>query len=248
MIRSLIAGVALLKGIVDAASFIALGDSWGTYGREGLEIAAAANNITVDNICESGTTTADWAKDAYLVKVEDALERNPLATHLMIINGGNDAQAQLPLNGNMDDVVASCIENESRTLNAIFAKRPDLKVVRFGYDVFSWDKSIVCRTLATALLSGENPCVGGPQNISCLNNYQQRLHYEFSDQMDKLYEGVTSLNLLGTLQAADGLAGASIGSPNNDFYTAGNYFRSDCIHLTTPGFEIVYTALMDRLP
>jgi len=237
-----------LIGMASGAQMIAFGDSWLTVGRAGLATIAAERGVTLDNIGVSGTTTTYWSSDANIRKITEALERSPEAEYMLIVNGGNDAQGDLPLNGNMDDLIKKMSANEAKTLDAIFAVRPNIKVVQYGYDVFAWDRNVICRALGTTLLSGEQPCNGGISNASCVNEYQARLHFEFVEGMSEQYTQVTSVNLLGTLQADANITGAAIGQPNNDFYTPGSYFALDCIHLTTPGYEILYGALFDRLP
>lgn len=239
-----------ISGTASAADIVAFGDSWLTVGRSEFAQIATERGLTVDNIAVGGTTTTYWAQDSNIAKVEAALDRNPDAHTVVIANGGNDAQSTLPFGGSMEQLVESLSTNTRKTLAAVFAKRPDISVVQSGYDLWAWDKSILCRTLGTALLSGN--CIGGLSDVVCANEYAQRIHYEFVDAMDAEHEHFHSIDLHGSLQAAGTLApavqNATIASPNLEQFTPGPYFAMDCIHLSSGGYKAYYNALFDRLP
>ena len=182
--------------------------------------------------------------------MEAALDRNPDANLVVIMNGGNDAQSTLPGGGSMDELIDTMSVNTRKYLAAVFAKRPDIAVVQSGYDLWAWDKSFLCGILGNALY--EKSCEGGIKNVTCANEVAAGDQYDFVDVMDAEHENFHSINLQGCLQSAGTLApaveGASIGNPNLGLFTPGAYFANDCIHLSSGGFKAFYNAMFDRLP
>jgi hypothetical protein len=110
--------------------------------------------------------------------------------------------------------------------------------------------SDLCKALGTEIIHG---CLDDPR---CLNPQFAKIQYLYVDALAQMYEApqYTGLDLLGSIQAGGGIAGASVGHPLLEYWSPAELMMSNCIHPSTNttanggnagGFEIVFENLYD---
>eukprot|EP00995_Heteronema_vittatum_P000420 NODE_1055_length_1081_cov_260.770349_g736_i0.p1 GENE.NODE_1055_length_1081_cov_260.770349_g736_i0~~NODE_1055_length_1081_cov_260.770349_g736_i0.p1 ORF type:complete len:279 (+),score=129.77 NODE_1055_length_1081_cov_260.770349_g736_i0:60-839(+) len=219
------------------------GDSWGTEGAfPFLEMLRRHNaSLGVVNVARGGTTSDNWAGEL-LPTLLSAIENNPDLEVMWFTIGGNDARNRLPicalLGGSSDKCVAElqahCLANiEGKIMPAVWAKNPKLRVVGFGYDLMGFGKLPLCPIEALAIFPH---CEDSPV---CVNTQFIKIQTVW-DMMSKKYPLVDTVNLLGSLQAAAHMPGASVGHPNLAHYSPDDLMQSNCIHPTPTGFGYVF--------
>jgi len=236
--RLLIVLVGALWATTEAAQLVVFGDSWGTEGAASLnQVFGKQHNITIDNVAVGGTTAAEWAaRPNYL---RDIVARNPDARWVWLTIGGNDAQFELPMGVPIERVLQELINRTSTFLTPLFKANPNIRVVQFGYDILTFSKGLICPIMGGFVLPA---C---KLNTTCINTQFIRLQHEYVENMDKLFPRHNSVDLLGTLQTAGHIPGASIGHPNLDHYSPDNLMQDNCIHPNDQGFVYIFNALWD---
>jgi len=119
-------------------------------------------------------------------------------------------------------------------LEPLFNDNANIRVVQFGYDILTFSKGILCPVLGSLVF---HHCAG---NITCVNTDFIQMQYQYVDGLDKLYDRHDSVNLLGTVQAAGGVPGASTGHPNLAYYSPDDLMLDNCIHPNDQGFTDVF--------
>jgi len=180
-------------------------------------------------------------------------KRNCSAVVLSV--GGDDFLEIEPQKGADPDVIlAEMLANTDIILDRLFKAHPNVKVYQFGYEIMDWPASAHCRTYGYNLL--HKVCPAGVGDVECCN--KEFVHYIQTGYVDVLgvrYAGkhpYHAINLLGTLQKAGGVPGADVGKPNLGRYSPTKYVISDstplgCVHLTPPGFNLVYKELAKKM-
>lgn len=227
-----------LLTVAQGAQLVVFGDSWGTEGAKSLQqVFQKQHGITIDNVAVSGSTALDWAlRPNYL---RDVVARNSDATWVWLTIGGNDAKNELPLGVSVDKVIQELINRTSAFLDPLFKANPNVKVVQFGYDILTFGKGIICPAMGALILPA---C---KLNTTCINTQFVRLQYEYVAALDKKYPRHNSVNILGTLQAAGKIPGASTGHPNLAYYSPDNLMQENCIHPNDQGFLDIFTVFWD---
>jgi lysophospholipase L1-like esterase len=221
-----------------AAQLVVFGDSWGTEGAKSLnQVFGQQHGITIDNVAVGGTTAKDWAdRPTYL---RDVVARNSDAKWVWLTIGGNDAKNELPFGVTIDKLIQELINRTSTFLDPLFKANPSIKVVQFGYDILTFSKGLICPAMGKVILPKCN------MNTTCINTNFIRLQNDYVTAMDKLFPRHNTVNLLGTLQAAGKIPGASIGHPNLAYYSPDKLMQDNCIHPNDQGFVYIFNALWD---
>jgi len=238
LIATVIAIVLLLALVAcaNAAKLVVFGDSWGTEGARSLnKVLVQQHGITVDNVAVGGTTTKTWAGRPTFLR--DTVAKNPDAKWVWLTIGGNDAKDELPKGIPIDQLVHECINRTKIFLDPLFAAYPNIRVLQFGYDILTFSKGIICPALGEIVLP---KC---KLNATCINSNFLQLQFGYVEALNKLYPNHDSVNILGTMQAAGHVAGASVGHPNLAHYSPDQYMQSNCIHPNDAGFEIIFNQL-----
>jgi len=235
-----VAGVVLLLVLAavtaNAAKLIVFGDSWGTEGKRSLDkVLGHEHNITIDNVAVGGTTTKTWAAKPTFLR--DTVAKNPDAKWVWLTIGGNDAKDELPRGTPIAQLVSECINRTKIFLDPLFAAFPNIRVVQFGYDILTFSKGIICPALGEIVLP---KC---KLNATCINTNFLQLQTGYVESLNKFYPNHDSLNILGTMQAAGGVPGASVGHPNLSRYSPDNLMQTNCIHPNDAGFEFIFKQL-----
>jgi len=230
----------------DAATVVVGGDSWADYiGIPNTEFPAVfesrGDTRTINNIAVAGTTCAQWATGNRLQALLNAVKPETGATHLWMICGGNDAQFELIGCSPQDECIKKVTDKMTVDLGHILdeVKRvnPQLRVVGFGYDLMGFG-SIIGNVLSRAILPA---CNGGAQ---CVNSDISLLQGVY-DTLGAAKTNFDVVNLLGSLQAHVGVAGAAVGSPVLDQWSPNNLFDFTAIHPTREGYRVVFENLYD---
>eukprot|EP01083_Nonionella_stella_P048663 129967_1 len=232
---------------------IVVGDSWGTFGGSVLQkvLKAHGSNLVVKNYAIGGTTTTFWAREPHLVSL--IIDENPNTKYLWVSLGGNDVVDFMPnctmyqpLDDCINILVSRALNNTRSIYDIVFTRHPEVKIVQFGYDILNFAKNVLCRALGVEMLHG---CDDRPR---CINPQFVKIQELYVDKLGTLYDRVTALNLLGSLQSYYNVSGASIGTPNVDDWSPSALIMDNCIHPTNEspdsspcGFEIVFNNLWD---
>lgn len=225
--------------VVNAAQLIVFGDSWGTEGAASLQaVLGDQHGITIDNVAVSGSTAAEWAQQPNFLR--DTVAQNPDAKWVWITLGGNDAKNELPFGVTIPTVVEQCINNTQIILDPLFAAYPNIQVIQFGYDILTFSKGFLCPIFGEAIFPA---C---QLNTTCINTQFTHLQTDYVEGMSKIYpNNHHSVDLRGTMQAAEGIPGASIGHPNLAYYSPDDLMQDNCIHPNDKGFVYIFNALWD---
>lgn len=197
---------------------LAFGDSWAEFGpsQQMLIDMFAANHIHADVkvVARSGTRACQWAINPDNLKLSVAQKFGKGGADFIWYSlGGNDLlDPHYTICANLATSVESakkCLADSTAFINSctdvllkpVWEAWPNTKVVQCGYDIECESRDCV-------------PIVKVPycgQDIHCR-------HYLLAEWQKMLLErrlsgGYTGLNILGTLQMAGGMAGATPGSP-----------------------------------
>eukprot|EP01084_Bolivina_argentea_P146274 256188_1 len=231
--------------ICKSANVLVMGDSWGTLGGPALRKVLDAHNsgLTVKNYAIAGSTSEAWAANAS--KVSDLVSENADAMVIWLSLGGDDfvyrlsiCTAVLPINECANLILNHIINDTQTFMNILFKNHKDIKVVQFGYDIpnFSDDVRKWCNT------SGDIVIEQCAQDIFCFNSQMIKIQYQLVDYLAAYYAdqgyNYTSLNLLGSLQAAENYTDAYRTHPNLNYWSPADLMLA-CIHATEPGFDII---------
>jgi len=229
-----------------SAQVVVAGDSWADYiGIPNREFPAVferrGDTRTINNIAVAGTTCAQWATGNRLQALLNAVKPETGATHLWMICGGNDAQFELigcsPQEECIKRVTDKMTEDLGYILDQVKEANPQLRVVGFGYDLMGFG-TIIGNILSRAILPA---CSGGAQ---CVNSEISKIQGVY-DSLGATKSNFDALNLLGSLQAHAGVAGAAVGSPVLSEWSPNNMFDFTTIHPTAEGYRVVFENLYD---
>jgi len=219
--------------VSEAAPIVVIGDSWAA-GQGAVQFRAMAerNGLTVDNIAIGGTTAAYWAARPNALR--DAVARNPDARWVWLTIGGNDASAKLAAGVPIPQITAELIRDTNLFLRPLLAVNDRIRVVQFGYDILTFSLGI-CPVLGLALFPH---CA---LYTSCINRDFVQLQFAYVAELSRMYPQHDTVNLLGAMQQAGGIPGASPGNPVMSQYSPNN-LMSDCIHPNAQGYQVVFNA------
>lgn len=218
-----------------AAPLVVFGDSWGTYGEASLKkVFTDKYGIEFANYAVGGSTAAEWALVPNTLR--DKVRLNPDAKWVWLTIGGNDGAQGLAAGKSIQEVVKEVTAHTHTFLNPLFNDSKTIDVVQFGYDILTFNKGLTCPIFGEAVFTH---CHG---NITCVNTDFINLQYAYVEPLDQVYPQHHSVNLLGTLQAAGGIPGASIGHPNMAYYSPNDLMLDNCIHPNDKGFVDIFEA------
>lgn len=242
---------SLIFTAVDAKKILVAGDSWGTEGAKSFRkvMHEHSPDTEIHNIAIAGTTSTNWMNWPMFGRLKKQAET---ADYLWLTLGGNDALAIIPgCTGDKSKTAQQCGDEFMDTIvprfetiiEAVREANPNIKVVGFGYDMMGMDKLPICPFTARQVFpecTHEPEGGSGSDYISCWNHQFTRIHTDGWEKLAQKYEYVETVNLLGSLQAADGDAEAAIGKPNYSKWSPKHLMQWNCIHATDEGFEIIF--------
>ena len=227
-----------------AKDIVVFGDSWGAYGAGPFATVMGKHGLTVDNVAIGGTTAAGWAADPQALK--KAVDKNPDAKYVWLSIGGNDALHTMPSGEPIASIMAKAAQNTYTFMDVLFEAHPHIKVVQFGYDILNWKSNgVECEIYGDTIWG--HYCNHPIDNTTCDNTQFERLQNEYVEVVAKHYRGLgrdyTAVNMVGTLQAAGGVPGASTGHPVLSQPSPANLLMSNCIHANQVGFTYIFEEL-----
>lgn len=247
MIRLLCAVGVFVGTSAAGADVLVIGDSWGTHGADEFQKMFSSRGVTkkIDNAAIGGTTTEDWIRRKN--DITKLVTGNPNATHMWVTLGGNDAFKQMPLCTKIS-TQAKCInkilgraeKNFAEIASIVYKANPKLRMMGFGYDIMAFQKLPLCPSAVAGVLPD---CHKGGPNITCVNHAFVNIQYAV-ENVAKTNKNMDAINILGTLQAAGKMEGASVGHPVMDHYSPARLYEENCIHPTTiEGFKDVFDSV-----
>lgn len=236
----LLAAAALFAG-AGAEQVVLAGDSWTGGSAQFIDVFRKHGDTrSIRNVGVGGSTCQGWA-NGQLSRLVNAV-RGEDVEHVWFICGGNDALANLllcsPQEECVDRLIAESKNNMRTILRAVHEANPKVRVSGFGYDVFPFG-AIHCNLISMGLLPD---CGGGAH---CVNEQFFRIQHVY-DEMAREFDFFDSVNILGALQASQGIAGASPGHPNEDAFSPTDTFAFDCIHPNRGGYEVIFEAYYQK--
>eukprot|EP00937_MAST-01D_sp_MAST-1D-sp2_P002766 g2766.t1 len=233
-------------------SVLSFGDSWAYLGDRALNetLSAYGAQVHVDGI--PGTPAAFWSTIAPKRLVKDVTTHKADAVLLSI--GGDDFLEGLPFGLDKDKLLSEMLASTTKVLDALFAAHPDVHVYQWGYEILDWSGSSKCKGLGDSELKS-CCCPKGWADTECMTKIQaDYLQTRYVDVLAAQYSGkhnYHSVNVLGSLQVAGGVAGAAVGKPNWGQYSPTKYVYQDgvwaCLHLTHEGFAVMYQAIAKQM-
>jgi hypothetical protein len=233
-----------LKVLVFGDSQGALGPSWRT-----LQHTLNKNGVNANVVSKavSGTLACGWAATASAL-ADAAKEVFPDSgpDFVWYTAGGNDMEEDKEYHTCLQNVTTdagakACLATANKKilnctstlLDGLWEVYPSAKVGMYNYEVpcfgKEWLPRLDCMPFDTNYLGGQY-CAG---NITCV--LTQLVHWQtiYVDALQRKYKApkFTGMNLLGAVQAASGIAGASPGHP---VMTAGSdcLYMIECVHPT----------------
>jgi len=237
-------------GAINVCNF---GDSWAWLGQHELGNALRPYGAKLHTYAIPGAPVVFFAVTEPKALSRMIAERN--CTHVVLSVGGDDFLEIEPRKGADPDVIlAEMLANTDIILDKLFKEHPTVKVYQFGYEIMDWPASSYCSGYGYNLL--HKVCPLGVTDVECCN--KKFIHYIQTGYVDVLgvrYAGkhpYHAINLLGTLQHAGGVPGAEVGRPVLSKYSPSKYVIKaadplGCVHLTPPGFNLVYKELAKRM-
>jgi len=222
----------MFAGARAAEDVIVFGDSWGAFGYSFLETMFKNHSnqtVNVRNFAVGGTTAQSWAAKPNQLTTD--LKKYPNAKHMWLSIGGNDALDHgCPDEACEDQLMTVTTADVKKFLDPAFAAFPNLKLVTFFYDLTN--NNDLCANLVA-----RNPCHG---NRTCIAYNSVRWQANYESMVQKLYpNNVVVIDILGTLQVAGHVAGASIGNPSLKQLSPPDLMESNCIHPNAKGWGYV---------
>jgi len=218
---------------------LTVGDSWGDTGPTFyiIEDAFEKNGVAVNskNRAIGGTTACGWASQTKSHKSNTTFPAGQALVNAAEEEFGDEGPDFLwyTLGGNymaFDEVKETCLkaarnEVEARVcvktasdkakvctkqlLDPFFARFPNSKVLQINYDVPC--ENLICESLISGRFLGGAYCKGNKTCHNLMGIYWSSVYVE---QLQKEYSQpqYTGLNIMGTVQQANGIAGASPGN------------------------------------
>lgn len=247
---------SLILTAVDATKILVAGDSWGTEGAKSFRkvMHEHSPDTEIHNIAIAGTTAANWMNWPMFGSLKKHAES---ADYLWLTLGGNDALFNIPKCSQdknktaqecADEFMGTVVPRFEKILEGIHEANPNIKILGFGYDVLGMNKLPLCPPIALEVFPQCNHAPeggSGSDYISCWNKQFTRIHTDGWERFAQKYDFVDTVNLLGSLQAAEGDPEAAIGKPNYAKWSPKDLMQVNCIHPTDAGFEIVFENLWD---
>lgn len=236
-------------------ALLAFGDSWAWLGYAQLRDVFKAQGVNTSIRAIPGTPAAYWSvvEPNALINAVDAAN----ASHVYMSLGGNDFLEGIPAGIPAPVLYAEMLASTKSVVDKLFKARPHVHVWHFGYEILDWSSSAFCAGFGNVELHGKRPFFcPSTSNVTCMTHAQGTwLQTGYVDMLAAHYANHShyhGLNLLGTLQVAGGVAGASVGSPNWAAYSPTKYVRKEddslgCVHLTPEGYTEVYTELAKHI-
>lgn len=277
---TIFAPINIVDAQTDGPVLVVLGDSWGAYvcctyisfcrqnpkqyqcynpdaliqGWHDLQkvLTAKGSNLTVVSYAIGGTTAKFWARDPDLIN--ELVNENPTAQYVWLSIGGNDVIDFMPsctekmsIQDCINIILPETLNNTQAFLDPLFKDHPDLQVVQFGYDIPNLNENVLCRQIGEQIIYGCN------DTASCINPQFVKIQYLYVDELAKIYPNqLTSVNLLGSLQAQDNYPGVTITNPDLTKWSPADLMEDNCIHPTRvgrgkepAGFDVIFDNLWD---
>lgn len=235
----------MMLTLVQSADIVVFGDSWGTEGAASFNKMAKAHGLTVSNHAVGGSTAAGWAKPGKVMDLTNWVKENKDAKYVWITIGGNDAADGMEAGQPIEKILSDFLKNEKKFIEPLFKAVPNIKVVQFGYDILFWDY-FECTATATQIF-GKHCGKHGSANFTVCAN---RLMFKVQDTIADLagnYTQLDTVNLMGSLQQAGQISGATVGHPNEKFFSPNKYTGPTkfCLHANNEGYDIIFGHLWD---
>lgn len=245
--------LAAENGTVLNKKILVAGDSWGTVFATGAVFGEGFMSYILKkhgcpytgatNIAQAGSTADLWKSGTRLAQLkEEAKQHDILWLSLM----GNDAAYILPKCAKAGKTADECgnemlnnvMQNMNTILDAVHESNPQMKVVGFGYDIMFGD--VGCSAMTHSIFPQCWKDADEVAGARCFNMQFTKIQAIWQIlAAQRPY--VSTVNLLGTTQAAGGYPGAQIGKPDMDKFGPPQYWPvlEGCIH---PGVMPVYTS------
>lgn len=238
--RASLAACMLLAG-AHGEQILLAGDSWTGGGSVFQEVFRRHGDTrSIRNIGVGGSTCQSWAGEGLFGQLNRLLTavREPDVEHVWFICGGNDALSDLLLCTPQDEcvarLIAKSIDNVRSIITAVREANPRVRISGFGYDLFPFG-ALHCNAISLGLFPA---CLG---QASCVNPEFYKIQGIW-DQMAREFDTVDSTNILGAIQASEGVPGASIGHPNDNEFSPFSKYAIDCIHPNRDGYDVIFEA------
>lgn len=231
--------------LVQSADIVVFGDSWGTVGASSFKKMATKHGLTVSNHAVTGSTAEGWAQKSKRQDLTNWVKQNTDAKYVWITIGGNDAANGMERGVAIDTILKNFLANEKLFFDPLVKAVPNIKVVQFGYDVLFWDY-FECTATATSIFGSHCGKHGSKNFTECANALMVRVQTTI-EQFASNYPQMTTVNMMGSLQAAGGDPGASIGHPSMHYFSPNKYTGPTkfCLHANDAGFDIIFDNLWD---
>lgn len=236
--------VVALTCLAHAEDVIVFGDSWGTEGATSFKNMMSSHNMTVKFHAIGGTTAEFWARTPNVLK--NLVDKTPDAKYIWVTIGGNDAAPMLEEGLPVDEITSKVLGWCEIFYDPLFEAHPDIKVVQFGYDILFWDY-VLDGCVLTANQIFKRCGKHSEANFTiCANNLFYNLQHAVETLASK-YEQLTSVNLLGSMQAAGNVPNATVGKPNSNYFSPNEFTGPTrfCLHANDKGFDAVFANLWD---
>ncbi|MCC6157128.1 MAG: SGNH/GDSL hydrolase family protein [Deltaproteobacteria bacterium] len=218
---------------------LSMGDSWSNQwvGDMVAEIESRGDTVVAHNKGIYGSTAHLWADAGSLLLADVVvyLNSHPEIEWIVISLGGNDMLAEYNLGGGYGMALFGIIETDVRQIvNTLVVARPSLKIWVNGYDFLNFEQSPLCILLGQEIFG---PSLTYNQNlvVAQLTATAQSVAGDYAQ--------VHAANLLGSMQAADGVPGA----PNFLLPSPAHYFvYDDCVHPSVGGYRVLMSHIYDE--
>eukprot|EP01065_Artemidia_motanka_P016209 TRINITY_DN19924_c0_g2_i1.p1 TRINITY_DN19924_c0_g2~~TRINITY_DN19924_c0_g2_i1.p1 ORF type:complete len:285 (+),score=91.58 TRINITY_DN19924_c0_g2_i1:81-857(+) len=250
--KAVVAALAALHA-ADASSIHIFGDSWGAqaWSAKAFQTMLAKygrTDVAVTSSAIGGTKACQWSENP--AKLADEVTQNN-ATHVWYTLGGNDMadgdrlQCLGKCKGTAYDAcvqacddakIPSVLACAKTSLDVLFQKHPTVKVLNFFYDIPCLE--------GQCIPASRSPCCG--TNVTCNIVGQEYWQRTYSEKLQAMYPGkVTTIDVLGAVQAYGGDKQASVGHPDVNRGSPCDLISIGCVHPGTQGWVPVTDAMWD---
>ena len=232
---------------------LSFGDSWTYLGEAQLGKVLDRWGVKLSTEGIPGAPAEFWSLVAPNKLKKEVARTGAQAVVLSV--GGDDFLEGLPLGLDKDKLLAEMLNSTAIILDALFAAHPDVHVYQWGYEILDWKASEFCEGFGDSELKS-CCCPRGWKDATCMNTYaRDYLQIKYVGALAERYaaQNYHGLNLLGTLQAAGGVPGASVGQPVlSEYSPPGSVINASgdpwaCVHLTATGFHTMYVELAKQM-
>lgn len=229
--------------LVQSADIVVFGDSWGTVGGNSFKKMASSHGLTVSNHAVGGSTAEGWASPSKRMDLTNWVKENKDAKYVWITIGGNDAANGMERGLSIDKILHDFLANEKLFFDPLVKAVPNIKVVQFGYDILFWDY-FECVAQSTSIFGKHCGKHGSANFTECANALMMQVQTTI-ETFASNYTQMTAVNMMGSLQGAAQISGASVGHPNMHYFSPNKYTGPTkfCLHANDAGYDIIFANL-----